>query len=281
MSTPIHLKKQMATQGIKPSKALLHYLADPGDFHVETIKLVDPDTAVMLSTRGEYAGGGGTAKFSQVRVWRKGQLLLQEWQYKYSYGSDRWDLLVRDIGEVKLTESAEGTDVEVELIGGVDQRNRSVSFTFKKEKSPEHRELTGGELTAYGVFMKAEHDRVIAELRANWEKSSARMPTPHGSVKYRMPKLTTGAVDGRHGVSVFVAEEQIDHRSSFSGSAGEPDCQMQQKLYLVKHGEPAARVLTEVHSYEQREGSKTIWIIELKPTEVRVNAAGKEVTLLF
>lgn len=257
------IEKMLAEATVSP--ALRSYFKD-GSFSIEEMKILGPEAAVFRSTRGHYPSNGGTAKWSQVRLWYKGQIQLQEDQYKFSWGADRWDLMV--IGILSVTETLQDNKVtfKVELKAPDRFVDRFIYFTFEEKEVIPEKQLNEEDSVAFSALARSEEERVFKELLALWEKNSLRMSTPHGSVPYDQPRVVQRGIDAKHGRAFFVTREQIDHKNC-RGSGAEPDKQIRFELHFIKHGDEKGRILAEEHEYESQ-GNHFITVSEVSATEI-------------
>lgn len=99
----------------------------------EVLKVPEPDIAVLLTTRYIYPRDGDPPRFSEVRVFYKGDVQLVTWQYvdQYNYALDRRDLQVIDLGEITVTREADNISVTVELIPPEGYAKRSHTFNLQ------------------------------------------------------------------------------------------------------------------------------------------------------
>ena len=91
----------------------------------ETLTIVSPTIAVVITSRSELGSSGGIGYWSQVNVFCNGQSDMKEWQWR-----DRWSeiydkprLAIHGIGEVKIFEE-NGTTIEIELINDQHGKDR-------------------------------------------------------------------------------------------------------------------------------------------------------------
>jgi len=266
------------TDSISPSSTLFDFLLNFSKY-IEEVKVVEPDIAVIQTSRSEWGGSGGIGYFDQITVYFYGQTEMEEWQWRdrYSASRDRWDLRIHGIGQVKI-EADDIVEVRVELINNK-YGNRWAIFHFEKvEQKDKPAQLSDEQQEKFKDQVEAEIEKIMARLNESWNlkpKMLASYPAgitmPRGTpayVPYRAPHLKEKIVRADIGIAAWVTEEQIDHRESTP--------QMRYELYVMKFGKNP-RVVLEDHSYEY-EGSAVIAIVSLEADKVVANTRhGKKV----
>jgi len=249
----------------------------------ETLKIVNSEIGAVVDSRSEYGSSGGIGYWDQIRVFCGAQSQMQEWQWRdrYSARNDKPWNRINGIGKVKVSEKDNKTVVEVELLNEK-HSNRTAWLTFDKPKAAA-KKLSAKQQTEFVAKAESEMARVLEGLEKLWECKPqmladypAGMTMPMGTpsyVAYRRPSIKEKSVRSDLGVAVFITQEQIDHRGS--------DPQFRYELHLLKHGQETAHVLFEDHSYEKREGSAVIALVNLNPAEIEINTRhGKQVVKL-
>ena len=82
----MELDELLKNQAAEVGETMRNYLASiHANKTIWVLKVIAPDIAVFRTDRSEWGGSGGIGKFHQVNVYYKGQVEMQEWQWR-----DRW-----------------------------------------------------------------------------------------------------------------------------------------------------------------------------------------------
>lgn len=251
---------------------------------VGSVKVVEPEVVFVLTTRSQWAGSSGIARFSQVHVYFHGQSEMEEWQYRDQFSADRDNYRhnIHAVGEVQVSKENDKINLRVELINGEEYQNLQHAFLLElPEEGTVFETLPEEQLEQFRQQIESERERMLALLEESYEhKPEMYEDYPDGAVlpmgtslyrPYRRPVVRQAMVQAT-GVAAFVCEEQIDHRHE--------DPQMRYELYVIKHGDEKARRIIEDHAYEKREsGTAFISVITLNPDVVVVNTSDGKSTI--
>ena len=234
-----------------------------GKGYWEGVKVVSKDLVVTFGPRSEWGNVGGVGKFDEVRVWYKGQVARQEWQWRdqHNPSADRFDLRVGGIGKVTV-ESKEGkVEIKVEIQNG--EHSRFTTYVFDDKEVQAQSFLSAEEQVVFEQRFGAEVERVLGTLM-ELIPMKPRMLLESGEGTYRQPTIKQRVVHTCQGVGAFVTEEQIDHLGT--------DRQIQFKLFLFGAKDAVSRMVFEDHAYEKRERvSPVITVVDLALEKVVVN----------
>jgi len=246
----------------------------------DTLTIVSPDIAVVVTSRSVWGSTGGVGYYDHVRVFYGAQSDIQEWQWRdrFSASNDKHWLRVLGIGNVKVSYAEGKVTIEVELINE-GYGNRTATFTFDAAKPPQPnvQRLSPEEQERFVTLVEQEISRIKKDLEELWEyKPKMLNPYPTGVfdtyIPYQHPRVRQKEVRAGIGVAAFVTEEQIDHRGS--------DPQMRYTLYILKAGMEKAEAKAEDHGYS-REGGAYLTIVKLDAEEVVIETKnGKETIVL-
>lgn len=248
---------------------LVEYRAGRG--YWDGVKVVSKDLVVSYGPRSEWGNVGGIGKFDEVRVWYKGQVARQEWQWRdrYNPNADRFDLRVGGIGNVTVDSKEGKVEIKVEIQNGDD--SRFATYTFEDKEAQVQPVLSTEEQATFEQRFEAEVERVFGAIKALMPMKP-RMLLQSGEGTYRQPTIKQRVVHASQGVGAFVTEEQIDHQGT--------DRQMQCKLFVLGFKDAAAHMVTEDHAYEQRQKvSPVITVVDLTPEKVVINTRSGSKTI--
>jgi hypothetical protein len=239
-----------------------------------SLKIVNPDIAVVQDSRSEWGSSGGIGYYDQIRVFYGNQSSMQEWQWRdrYSASNDKPWLRIDSIGKVKVSEEKGKVIVEVELVNKK-YDNRTATFTFDIKKVTTMRKLSADDQVAFSTRVEEEISRIMSELERLWDlkpqmvasypaEASMPMGTP-SYVPYRRPSIKQQEIHAEIGVAAFVTEEQIDHRVS--------DPQIRYELYVMTGKNKKAERKAEDHGYDKREGGAFLNILEVTSDHIIIN----------
>ena len=250
----------------------------------ETLVVVNPNVAAVITPRSEWGSSGGIGRYDQVRVFCGSQSAMQEWQYRdrYSESADRPLLAVDGLGEVKVSERDNKVVVEVELVNNHRGRTtRTATFTFDQSKETVVRVLSAEEQAIFSTKVEQEMARIMVEfeqqralkpqMRASYPEGTAFVGAPsHRS--YRPPSIKQTKFRYDIGVAAFVTDEQIGHK--------ETNPMIRYELYVLTFGNEKAESKARDHgcSYE---GGAFLTILEIEPDRIVINTnSGKKTILL-
>lgn len=273
------LDELLKDQVVEVGETMRNYLTSvDANKTIWALKIVAPDIAVFRTDRSEWGGSGGIGKFHQANVYYKGQVEMQEWQWRdrWSASNDKPWNYIGGFGKVDIKKNGEVV-MKVELLNN--NGNRTATFRFQNlnlEKAIEH--LSDEEQKLYSAKVEEIVNNLIAEKMRLWEvkpqmmaryPAGARMPAGTPSyVGYKQPWVKEKQVFPDRGIAAFVLEEQIDHRCDIA--------QMRYELYVFKGKEAEMQRLYEDHAYEN-EGSAVIGLVQLNQDAIIINSrAGKK-----
>src|SRR3989344_3294190 len=237
------------------------------DPYVEDCFLASPEISVVAACRYDYSDGGGVARYSLLHVLYKDEVQVREWQYcdKYSHSKDRRDLMILKIGGkgTKAKEEGDSITVVVECVPPKEYSPRFVTFKFKRKADDAivaHIKLPEDEQEGFDKWVRQEGKRKLNQMLKIWNGNTHTMPTPHGRVRYRQPRITSVEVNKPIGVAIIITEEQID-----CDTLG--NTQMQQKALLLMWKGKTVKVVHEEHAY-LTVGSANIDVVGISPKAV-------------
>lgn len=252
-------KKEFLNQEMHPVlKSTIENLST----HFEDAVLVSPEVAVIASSRADYSGVHGVPKWSSLRFVYLDEVKFKEWQYSdaYSHHNNRWDLLIRGFEKVTMEEVDGKIIISAEVKAAVDYPNRTVkhSFPVKDSEAITSSLINEEEVEKLEKQFQDEVARLKEWIMKIWEQNTHTMPTPHGHVPYRQPRIKGSSLNKGCGIGIFITEEQIDFHFN--------DPQMKQEAYIVRLGEKA-RMIHQESAYLSQ-GSPDITVISIEKDKV-------------
>jgi hypothetical protein len=234
----------------------------------------NPDFGMIayLDGRSEWGSSGGTALYSQVRLWVRGNEYSKEFQYRdrYSGTNDNYAYEFRSVKILKVEKEKENLHVLIEAIPGQEKFHSTkvefnVELSTKAESLPEATPDQQREFLSFFEKIKAEKMAGLTKFNGqyfrkpvfNGDTSSGYSPYPQPTISCSelKPNLLTGA---------FVIKETIDHRVD--------DLQKRYTLYLVV-GETCLEVY-EDHAYEIGEGDASIFGLKISEDKIFFSTRG-------
>jgi hypothetical protein len=275
----MELDELLKNQAAEVGETMRNYLASiHANKTIWVLKVIAPDIAVFRTDRSEWGGSGGIGKFHQVNVYYKGQVEMQEWQWRdrWSASNDKPWNYIGGFGEVSIEKNGEVVRAKVELPNN-EYGNRTATFNFRNlEMAVEL--LTAEDQKVFAVKVEKAVENLLVEKMRLWEAkpqmmarypAGSRMPAGMPSyVGYKQPWVKEKQIFPDQGIAAFVLEEQIDHHCDVA--------QMRYELYVFKSKEAEMKRLYEDNAYEN-EGSAVISIVQLNQDAIIINCrAGKK-----
>jgi len=237
-----------------------------------SLQIISPDVAVVITERSDYARGSCIAYYDQVRVFYGDKSKMKEWQWRDHSGTCHNWLRVEEVRNVEVREAGEKVHVVV--------NGTTYTFDVLTKDSSTPQTLSLEDQATFSTLLESAQNGIMEELNRFWEckgKMLASYPavsvpvTSPTYVRYTRPSIKQTVAHLEIGIAAFVTEEQIDHRLT--------DPAFRHELFILSAG-GVARCKFEDQGYVSN-GGALITILSLRSEEVDISVKGVKKTIPF